>query len=104
MGKAKKERLKKKRSGLVISDVHNVDFNKVPSGSDIMDREKLEDRRNDFMKMSHEDRIMTFMMGERSFCVQCGQEWSLKYNETIHSEAYVCDSCGEVMGVPEGNI
>ena len=104
MGKAKKERLKNKRSDLIISDVHSVNFNKVPSTSALMEPDKLEAPRTDFMKMSHEDRLMTFMMGKRSFCVQCGKNWSLQYNETLHSESYVGDSCGEVLGVPEGNI
>lgn len=104
MGKTKKERLKNRRSGLTISDARNVDFSKLQHTLGIMNSDKLEDRRNNFMKMSHEDRIMTFMMGERSFCVQCGKEWPLKYNENLHSEAYVCDSCGEVLGVPQGNL
>jgi len=99
MGKSKTDRVKYRPSGFVISDLHSS----RPSNSDLFEPGTLEERRRDFMLMSRDDRLMTFMLGEHSFCVQCGRDWNIKYSSTLHTDAYVCDYCGENLSIPGYN-
>ena len=102
MGKSKSDRVKNSRSGFVISEVPSSRrFNN--SNSDIFEPGTLEARRRDFMSMSRDDRLMTFMLGDHSFCVQCGRDWHIKYSSTLHTDAYVCDYCGENLSIPGYN-